>query len=63
MSALKGMENICKFFDRSESTILMLIRTENFPAEKIGGIWESDTDAIRKWKLARINGKNNVKIN
>ncbi len=54
---LAGMKSICAYFDRSESTVLMLIRTEGFPARKIGGIWESDTIEIDKWRLNRINIK------
>ena len=54
MTALSGMKAICKHFDRSEVTVLALIRDEDFPATKIGGIWESDTELISEWRKNRI---------
>lgn len=63
MAGLKGMASICAYFDRSESTILMLIRTENFPAEKIGGIWESTTEKINEWRDNRIENKKALEKN
>lgn len=57
MPGLAGMKSICAYFNRSESTVLMLIRTAGFPAKKIGGIWESTTELIDEWRRKKINRK------
>jgi hypothetical protein len=54
MPALSGMKAICKFMNRSDATILDLHRSRDFPMRKIGGIWESDTDLIDKWRKRLI---------
>jgi len=51
---LSGMKEICNFVNRSESTVLDLIRLENMPAGKVGGIWESDTELIDTWRQKQI---------
>lgn len=59
MSQLSGMKQICEYIRRSECTVLSLVRTEGFPAKKIGGIWESDTELIDEWRKGNIvNGIN-----
>ena len=60
MSGLQGMKEICDYAKRSESTILIWIRTLGFPATKITGSWESDTDLVDKWRKSQIeNGSGN----
>ena len=54
MTALIGMKEICQYMRRSEASVLMLIRTEEFPAIKVGGIWESDTEEIDLWRRGLI---------
>jgi hypothetical protein len=54
MTALSGMKEICNHVSRSEATVLVLIRDEGFPATKLGGIWESDTELISEWRKNRI---------
>lgn len=55
MAGLTGMKAICEYMNRSESTVLMLIRDCDLPACKIGGgIWESDTDLIDDWRKGQI---------
>lgn len=54
---LIGMKAICQQVQRSEATVLIWIRDMDFPAKKIGGIWESSTEAIRKWKEKIFNGE------
>ncbi len=54
-TALVGMAEICAYMQRSEKTMLDLIKNENFPAKKLGGIWESDTLLADKWRRKRIN--------
>lgn len=67
MAGLQGIGNknkpgtICHYCNRSESTILIWIRTLDFPAVKITGSWESDTDLIDEWRKNLINGKKFVK--
>lgn len=54
MSGLTGMKSICGYLNRSETTVLDLIRADGFPATKIGGVWESDTDLIDTWRREKI---------
>jgi hypothetical protein len=57
MAALSGMKEICKYMSgRSECTMLSIIRDLDFPAKKIHGVWESDTDLADKWRLEQIAG-------
>ena len=48
MASLPGMKAITEYVKRSEVTVLKLMRTEDFPAKKLGGIWESDTDLLAR---------------
>jgi len=56
MTALSGMKDICKYMNRSESTILILIRDREFPARKILGCWESDSELVDAWRRQQIIG-------
>ena len=56
-TALIGMAEIAKHVRRSESTVLQLIRNMDFPARKIGGIWESDTEKIKEWRREMIDSR------
>ena len=62
MAALVGMKAICNYMARSESTMLTIIRDLDFPAKKICGIWESDTELADKWRIKQINDKNREPI-
>lgn len=55
MATLIGMKAICEHMRRSEATVLMLHRDMNFPMQKLGGIWESDTEIIAAWRKERIH--------
>ncbi len=50
------MKAICRYMNRSEASVLVLIRDYSFPAKKIAGIWESDTDLADRWRVRQING-------
>ena len=51
MAILSGMKEIGGYLRRSEATVTKMMKQHpNFPAEKLGGIWESDTDLIDNWK-------------
>lgn len=54
MTALSGMKEIADYMRRSESTVLALIRDFDFPAKKIGGVWESDTELADAWRRKQI---------
>ena len=55
MAVLSGMKAICDYVNRSEATVLKWIRELRFPSSKIGGgIWESDTELIDRWRRQRI---------
>lgn len=53
-TALVGMKEICQFVRRSEPTVIVWIRDMDFPAKKIGGIWESDKVLVQKWRRKYI---------
>lgn len=55
---LIGMKEICLHMSRSDTTILAWVREMDFPAAKIGGIWEADLDAVEKWRISMTNGSN-----
>lgn len=55
--SLTGKKDISKYAKRSWQTILLWIKHERFPACKIYGIWESDTDLIDAWKKSKILGE------
>ena len=57
MAILVGMNDICRYMGRSESTMLIMIRDLDFPARKLVGVWESDTGLIDAWRLRQIDGK------
>ena len=49
------MKAICSYVNRSEVTLLKWIRELRFPSTKIGGgIWESDTELIDRWRRQQI---------
>lgn len=47
---LQGMLEICAYINRSEATVIKLIHSSEFPAKKIGGIWESSKKKVDKWR-------------
>ena len=55
--SLDGILAIGKWINRSETTVLKLIRQANLPAKKMGGVWVSNTDLMEKWKAALQEGK------
>ena len=56
MAALTGMAEIAAYMRRSEATVLTWIRTLDFPARKIGGMWESDTELADQWRIKQVMG-------
>jgi len=54
MGGLSGMNEICKYCHRSEPTIMKWIQAQGFPAHKITGSWESDTELIDEWRKGII---------
>jgi len=53
---LIGKKEIEKFTQRNWRVIKLLIETKGFPAVKLGGRWESDTELIRQWRKKQILG-------
>jgi hypothetical protein len=47
---ISGKKNICNFLGRSWDTVERWIREREFPARKIDGIWESDSELITAWR-------------
>lgn len=61
MTELIGMKAICAHMKRSEATVMILYRDMDFPMNKIGGVWESDTELISEWRRNYIlNGMNDA---
>lgn len=50
---LIGMKEISVYAKRSEVTVMDWILRENFPAENVGGIWESYTGRIDSFYRAK----------
>ena len=57
MASLPGMKRIAAYCDRSEATVLQWIRTLEFPAAKLTGSWESDTELVDEWRKCQIRQK------
>lgn len=51
---LTGMKAIRAYVGRSEATVLDWIRSLDFPARKISGVWESDTALVDVWRRKQI---------
>ena len=51
---LVGKKEITTYCRRSWTTIRAWIKTENFPAKKMDGVWESDVRLIDEWKMEKI---------
>lgn len=55
MAGLTGMKAICAHEgNMSEPTILKWIREYDYPAEKVDGVWLSDTDLANDWRKKMI---------
>lgn len=52
--ALQGMKEICRYMGKSENTLLRLIKEKDFPAQKVGGEWVSDTQVVADWRRGLI---------
>jgi len=52
---LIGMKAIADYIQRSEPTVLKLVKESGFPAKKISGIWESDKNAIGEWRIRQLS--------
>ena len=51
---LVGMKEIEQYVGRPGNTIKLWIRDNNFPAVKINGRWESNTELIDTYRRRRI---------
>jgi hypothetical protein len=52
--ALAGLKEIGGYMRRDIKTITRWIRQEGFPADRVGGMWVSDTRAIARWRRGRL---------
>jgi len=59
MAALSGMNEICLHVKRSAPTVLDWVRAYGFPARKLNGAWESDTELVDKWRKGIISAEPN----
>ena len=53
-NTLLGMKEIAAYTGRDRATIMKWINDENFPAIKVDGRWESNTDLIDTYRQQRI---------
>ena len=53
-TALLTMQEITEYTGRNRATIKRWIKEDNFPAVKIDGRWESNTDLIGEFRRRRI---------
>jgi len=60
---LVGMQEIEKYTGRPANTIKQWIRDNNFPAIKINGRWESNTELIDAYQRRRIEALVGVENN
>jgi len=51
---LTGKKRIMAFVGRSWPTIMLWVEEMNFPARKLNGVWESDTELIIEWRKKEI---------
>lgn len=51
------LEEIAIYSSCSKNTILKRVEDDNFPATKVDGRWESNTDLIDSWQRRRIEKK------
>lgn len=51
---LSGQKEIKQYEGRSWETIFSWIQHQGYPARKIDGRWESDTELIDEWRRERI---------
>jgi hypothetical protein len=47
---LSGMKAICDYINRTEPTVLSYIKSQSFPAKKVGGIWECSKGDVDAWR-------------
>lgn len=59
-TVLSGKKRICVFCGRSWQTVKRWIMEEGFPARKIDGIWETDSDLVIEWRRGKILGVGNI---
>jgi hypothetical protein len=57
LSGMNAIRDFCRSINlaSSEVTVIKMIRESGFPAKKLGGIWESDKEAIVDWRKKFIN--------
>lgn len=54
---LVGKQEISRYSRASWQTIRVWIRAEEFPAEKIDGVWRSITDMVDEWHKVKISAR------
>jgi hypothetical protein len=50
---ITGKSKICFFMGMGWPAIEKLIRLEGFPAQCVGGVWQSDSERITAWRQGR----------
>jgi predicted DNA-binding transcriptional regulator AlpA len=60
-TGLQGLKEICAYVGKSANTVKKLIREAGFPAQQIGGVWESDRMLIDDWRRHEIQKAVNIK--
>lgn len=47
---LIGVKEIAAYIYRSERTVKRMLKRGDIPARKIGGLWETDSATIDRWR-------------
>lgn len=56
LSGMTAIRDYCRSINlaSSEASIIQFVKEEEFPARKLGGIWESDKEEITLWRRNRL---------
>ncbi len=57
MKPLNGKKEICRHTGRSWKLIRKWVDKDDFPADILGGRWESYEELIDEWKMRKITHK------
>lgn len=58
LSGMVAIRDFCRSINlaSSEASVIQFIKEEEFPARKLGGVWESDKEEILIWRRNRLRG-------
>jgi uncharacterized protein (DUF2147 family) len=59
LSGMKAIRDFCRSINlaSAEASVINMIHACQFPAKKIGGIWESNQESIKTWRKKYVDGE------